>query len=69
MWQPIETAPTSKEIRILAYVPDHKRLYEKVVILERSWDGGDWTYYAGDDTVSHVEPTHWMPLPDAPQEG
>ena len=62
-WQPIETAP--KDERILLWCADHNmRTKEPIgVCMGRNWGdypmgegmSGDWTF------------THWMPLPEPPE--
>ena len=61
-WQPIETAP------------------ENTLIIVRNWDGHIWevtleahceeekNWYLHDETLLNIDPTHWMPLPEAPKE-
>lgn len=59
-WQPIETAPT--DIRVLVFVPiKHHRL---VIALQTEW--GLWLNEAY--TPMPYPPSHWMPLPEPPQQ-
>jgi hypothetical protein len=62
-WQPIETAPKDGE-KILIYTNDG--------IIESFWRKQGWdqsVVYAdyGADTGIESDPTHWQPLPAAPQ--
>ena len=78
-WKPIETAPKDRT-EILVYAGD--RVSEingatfrtigshKIQIARWSgWGGGVWEPYSGHSGGLHPndEPTHWMPLPEAPQ--
>ena len=73
-WQPIETAPKDGTEVLL-----FDTAFKKVVI---GWYGVDynnsnnnekeWLYGEGDDYscgyyYTPCDPTHWMPLPDAPK--
>ena len=58
-WQPIETAP--RVGNVLTYGPDG-------YAVAWSMDGKVWTAGDSDDDWFCVEPTHWMPLPDRPDE-
>ncbi len=73
-WQPIETAPKDGK-RVRLYYPDY---VETDRALGYEAPGQVEGYYAGSDeygcwvtpcrTASDdPEPTHWMPLPDAPE--
>lgn len=53
-WQPIETAP--KDRPILAYL-------KSAGIQVIRWGRHGWT-----NCMWQVEPTHWMPLPDPPND-
>ena len=56
-WQPIETAPDQ---RVLAFAAGIRRIVSPVYKSEgRMW----WC-----DSGAYVSPTHWMPLPDPPEE-
>lgn len=59
-WQPIETAP--KDVQVLLYNP---RTYSQEIIIGY-WGRDRWEAPDGDSIVV-LDPTHWMPLPDAPQ--
>ena len=74
MWQPIETAP--KDGRwLLVYCPDGSNSYNDdpplfvtTAFFDSEWRGGVW-YHHYDDGVGHyLQPTHWMPLPEAPDD-
>jgi hypothetical protein len=67
-WQPIATAPkTFPSTRVLLWADD------KIVI--GYWDafyaegGRGYTGHSGfvDDESEEIDPTHWMPLPAAPE--
>lgn len=65
-WQPIETAPKDGT-RILIFNGNTLSAYWYKFV---SKQGGSWQLteaggYAGDGDLSS-EPTHWMPLPEAP---
>jgi hypothetical protein len=70
MWQPIETAPKDGT-RCLVYVPS---LGVVGAVHELDDCGSEMTVWHADDwngeccgcNHTEVEPTHWMPLPDAP---
>lgn len=55
-WQPIKISPTATQV--LIYDP-----HEGVVIASN--DDGEWRTY--EDLEPKLAPTHWMPLPDAPE--
>lgn len=62
-WQPIETAPKD-ETPILAWGPCWP--WPEIISWEpeqKLWQEG---YIGGDYADAGWEPTHWMPLPDAP---
>lgn len=57
-WQPIETAPKDGT-RILLWI-------SVGIAMPYAWEGERWI---GDDyPLNMAYPTHWMPLPDAPNE-
>lgn len=63
-WQPIATAPKDGTF-ILAYWSEEEYPHEFVSrhdVVE--WMGGCWCMSDGDDVI---DPTHWMPLPPAPE--
>lgn len=72
-WQDISTAPKDGTpvdlwgINHLHYAKAGKRVVNVRWGPVRDWMGGerdDWQHGFGED----FEPTHWMPLPPAPQE-
>lgn len=59
-WRPIETAPMDNVDKLL--------WVDGFAIVGRRSYTGDGTWYCELETTGdYVEPTHWMPLPDAPQ--
>lgn len=60
-WQPIETAPKDGTSILVTDGFD---------VCDAYFRGGDWwQYQCGDDWYStSINPTHWMPLPDAPEQ-
>ncbi len=65
-WQPIETAP--KNTDVLVYVLDG---YEKMGVAmfhTYAYKDGGWWQWEHEYQVREIVPTHWMPLPDPPQE-
>lgn len=63
MWQPIETAPKDRE-NVLCYEPS-----VGVFIGSADDDRGaaHWTV-DWDDQFTKMNPTHWMPLPQPPEQ-
>jgi len=60
-WQPIETAPKDGQY-FLAYAPGCGRL------LMRCWsEQSSETFALEGPSWKNPEPTHWMPLPPAPE--
>lgn len=74
-WRPIETAP--KDDRwVLLYDPRMEMSVAMGTYLicdERDPRGrfkaGDWCLMEWDGVPSHCSPTHWMPLPEPPDDG
>ena len=75
-WQPIETAPKdgTKVLVCQATDADGEPIRGEswgVFVQVAAWWGGDdeWIVYCSliKDPSVHVEPTHWMPLPEPPQ--
>jgi len=67
-WQPIETAPKDGRPLLLIRAGTHNltnKPYEPIVL---SWLGKNWGDDESEDDYSSWEPTHWMPLPDAPEQ-
>ncbi len=60
-WQPIESAPRDGKSILVTDGYD---------VCDAYFRGGDWwQYQCGDDWYStSINPTHWMPLPDAPEQ-
>ncbi len=63
MWQPISTAPKDGTT-ILAWQDSRVRLLRWKRV-EGFPDGGYWDEWHA--RLSHVPPTHWMPLPEPPE--
>jgi hypothetical protein len=61
-WQPIETAPKGMAIEILLYQAG----WSKTGIAHGYWDGWCWQI-CWDAPNVHLNPTHWMPLPEVPE--
>ena len=60
-WQPIETAPNKRYLLVWSENDD-------IGIMRRS-ESGHWRRVSHRDAVHpDDEPTHWMPLPTAPEE-
>ena len=73
VWQPIETAPKGEQI--LVFIPDAKSLTwghampAPVAVVIKDDDGEFHIEHDGDGGCLHWRnqfPTHWMPLPTAP---
>lgn len=66
-WQPIETAPKD-EACILGYCPNDNMYDDLTDVFVVSFNEhiGEWMVQTiqGDNEI--VDPTHWMPLPEAP---
>lgn len=78
-WQPIEVEPKGRAVGVLQ-VPgvadcyDHNVADRGMIFFICYWDGETWREkYTGHDVFEpfspYGQPTHWMPLPPAPQEG
>jgi len=66
-WQPIETAPKNSKA-ILVHCAERKNTYTVTWARDDEFPwSGKWKHFAG-DFLNEV-PTHWMPLPAAPQQG
>lgn len=76
-WQPIDTAPKDKDVRILLYCARalgeirtghwHHHTYE--VDGERAYEVTGWWLDGFDHPFNRPPfmPTHWMPLPEKPE--
>lgn len=62
LWQTIDTAPSHKKVLVYGVTIDGTKGW--YTIAERH--SGIW-YEENDEDIK--EPTHWMPLPDAPKTG
>jgi hypothetical protein len=56
-WQPIKTAP--KDGRLILAWEEPELTYRLIF-----WGSGKWRYYP---FGVECDPTHWMPLPEAPK--
>nr|WP_138918324.1 DUF551 domain-containing protein [Paracoccus sp. TRP] len=59
-WQPIETAPRDGTVFLALEDGEYYGC-------ARSECGDCWVGYCGQPVVYTLEPTHWMPLPAAPE--
>lgn len=70
MWQPIETAPESKDMQILAYSKENDSIFlAEWVAPSEFTEEGYWAECLGAtcEYTCPVRPiTHWMPLPSSP---
>jgi len=74
-WQPIATAPKSGEVLVwvkragcMSVLVAHQMASGHSIEDHPPIDGG-WYYWTGHQfTPLAVQPTHWIPLPAAPQE-
>lgn len=75
-WRPIETAPKDK-INILVFCKESKRELTSVARWDRNLRGSGfygefgWMRLGYQNIAAEAispPPTHWMPLPDAPNE-
>lgn len=71
-WQPIETAPKGTDWILLGYFPDYmdgKHQGGKPAIAY--WNGFTWVNSCGTALCQSgsFSPTHWMPIPAAPNTG
>jgi len=70
-WQPIETAPTNTSVLIFIPNAEHygEGIYRGLQVDMRT--GRHWTVsglHMGRDCGTTWQPTHWMPLPDPPEQ-
>lgn len=65
-WQPIETAPKKEEQQILCWDGKNRTICEWLSFGDGN---GEWDvcHDAESYAWSGYAPTHWMPLPEAPQ--
>ena len=63
-WQPIESAPTKAGTRILLYFPAVKDLTIEIMVSQTI--GNEEIIWKSDNGQIHTA-THWMPLPNPPQ--
>jgi hypothetical protein len=78
-WQPIETAPKDgREVLLFGiWAGEIHGLNADPTIAVGAWQGGKsdyqgddfWALTGGDVYACWMRPTHWMPLPEPPQEG
>jgi hypothetical protein len=64
-WQPIATAPQDRTY-VLLWVKTRWGKLADALPLAGWGQHGYWYCVNGDEAVSQVKPTHWMPLPPAP---
>lgn len=70
-WRPFATAPKNRTV-ILVYRPDagvFTALYTPALDEHGDEDDDNWCWFTvqGEDIDDDL-PTHWMPLPDGPEE-
>lgn len=70
-WQPIETAPKNKDI--LLFCPRHGVVRGKWNVCKyhrnpKPYWTNDREALFGIISIRNDQPTHWMPLPDAPED-
>ena len=68
-WQPIETAPKGL-IEVLVFVPEHAPLVFTAKCIYGRWGCSSAGRFAPEDDFygdAPINPTHWMPLPEAPK--
>lgn len=63
-WQPIESSPLTTKSR-LVWCPQYQNI--RIVY----WDqmDGEWKHFGGLNRPLTETPTHWMPVPPAPEKG
>ena len=74
-WQPIETAPKDGA-PILIWQPENAQFDQindckfddprYAIGYWRVWAKSEWAAAWGNRNQAHVNPTHWMPLPEPP---
>ena len=60
-WQPIQTAPTDGT-EVLAWCAGHET--HRIAWFEM----GLWWRAVGDGSQTNIQATHWMPLPQPPED-
>jgi hypothetical protein len=70
-WQPIETARANESV--LVWIPDAEHYGDPVyrAILVDMGTGRHWQttgHAIGRDCPPYAQPTHWMPLPEPPED-
>jgi hypothetical protein len=63
-WQPIETAPHEEWINTILIARDKGNRKPMAAV----FDGENWRCLSITGMQIYVNPTHWMPLPDPPEE-
>ncbi len=63
-WQPISTAPNTKEEVLIFELPNTIRVATRIPDTNTYLDGTTYGIY---DTEVEFFPTHWMPLPKPPK--
>lgn len=70
-WQPIETAPKVRGVKILTWgmIPESWGYTpEEWLISVSEWCGNGWASQAGSTYGNSFRPTHWMSLPAPPEQ-
>lgn len=65
-WQPIETAPTNGGSVLLYYGPKYYIMEGRCFPRDTGYSGGVSCQWVAAVDMLDCEPTHWMPLPEAP---
>ncbi len=66
-WEPISTAPKDGLTSILGY-QRFESGGERMLTMMWSERGGHWSWRADVHSFIAFEPTHWMPLPEPPDD-
>ena len=64
-WMPIETAPKDGT-RVIGYFPTEG--YDLPVVMQCLFDDGAWQFDVYEAPDRDASPSHWMPLPEAPND-
>lgn len=68
-WRPIETAPKDGAAVLLYYGDDYYVMEGKCFPVKSSFQGRASSYkWVSAVDMGDLEPTHWMPLPNPPEE-